>query len=126
MTKKGNNEANSPFFVNRDIMAPTKDYVEWLTDLKKRYRKAQVRAAVKVNGEILRFYWSLGRDIMVKNADAKWGSGFLKGLSLDLQKSSLKVQDFRLEISSMPDSGILFIISNLQLGNPMLPNYPQW
>lgn len=86
MTKKGNNEANSPFFVNRDIMAPTKDYVEWLTDLKKRYRKAQVRAAVKVNGEILRFYWSLGRDIMVKNADAKWGSGFLKGLSLDLQK----------------------------------------
>lgn len=86
MSKKGNNEANSPFFVNRDVMAPTKDYVEWLTDLKKRYRKAQVRAAVKVNGEILQFYWSLGRDIIVKNADAKWGSGFLKGLSLDLQK----------------------------------------
>lgn len=86
MSKKDNNEVNSPFFVNREAMAPTKDYVEWLTDLKKRYRKAQVRAAVKVNGEMLRFYWSLGRDIMVKNADAKWGSGFLSGLSLDLQK----------------------------------------
>lgn len=86
MSKKDNNEVNSPFFVNREAMAPTKDYVEWLTDLKKRYRKAQVRAAVKVNGEMLRFYWSLGRDIMVKNADAKWGSGFLSGLSFDLQK----------------------------------------
>lgn len=86
MSKKDNNEVNSPFFVNREAMAPTKDYVEWLTDLKKRYRKAQVRAAVKVNGEMLQFYWSLGRDIMVQNADAKWGSGFLKGLSLDLQK----------------------------------------
>lgn len=55
-------------------------------DLSGKYRKAQVRAAVKVNGEMLQFYWSLGRDIMVQNADAKWGSGFLKGLSLDLQK----------------------------------------
>lgn len=84
MTRKDDNK--TPFFVNRDKTVPTKDYIEWLGDLKKRYRKAQVRAAVKVNGEMLQFYWSLGRDILVKNADAKWGSGFLKQLSIDLQK----------------------------------------
>ena len=57
MTKKGNNEANSPFFVNRDVMAPTKDYVEWLADLKKRYRKAQVRAAGSI-GRWAEILWS--------------------------------------------------------------------
>lgn len=81
------NDEQIPFFVDRGTTAPAKDYIQWIADLKKRYRKAQVRAAVKVNGEMLRFYWSLGRDIMVKNAEAKWGSGFLKQTSLDLQKA---------------------------------------
>lgn len=84
---KHNNDTYSPFFVNRDGMAPSKDYIQWIADLKQRYRKAQIRAAVKVNGEMLRFYWSLGRDIMVKNAEAKWGSGFLKRTSLNLQEA---------------------------------------
>lgn len=84
--KDRNHLPDVPFFVNRDAKAPTKDYKEWLTDLKQRYRKAQVRAAVKVNEEMLRFYWSLGRDIMIKNAEAKWGSGFLRKTSLELQK----------------------------------------
>lgn len=81
-----NNDTSRPFFVSRGNTSPTKDYVEWLADLKKRYRKAQVRAAVKVNEEMLRFYWSLGRDIINKNAEVQWGTGFLKQLSLDLQK----------------------------------------
>lgn len=84
--KDQNNFTDVPFFVNRDAKVPTNDYKEWLTDLKQRYRKAQVRAAVKVNEEMLQFYWSLGRDIMIKNAETKWGSGFLKQTSLELQK----------------------------------------
>ena len=35
-------------------------YREWLTELSKRYRSSQIRAAVKVNEELLRFYWQLG------------------------------------------------------------------
>jgi predicted nuclease of restriction endonuclease-like (RecB) superfamily len=39
---------------------------------------------VKVNDEMLRFYWSLGKDISEKGMEAKYGSGFYKMLSKDL------------------------------------------
>lgn len=59
---------NMPMFVSRDPAEMTAEYKNWLSDLKQRYRKAQVRAAVKVNGELLNFYWEPGRDIChVKN-----------------------------------------------------------
>jgi len=36
------------------------DYKQWLTDLKSRIRQSQIKAAVKVNTELLRLYWDLG------------------------------------------------------------------
>ena len=35
---------------------------------------------------MLRFYWSLGRDIVEKQAESKWGSAFFDTLSEDLRK----------------------------------------
>ena len=37
-------------------------YAEWLESIKSQYRNAQLKAAVKVNSELLRFYWKLGHD----------------------------------------------------------------
>ncbi len=62
-----------------------KEYVQWLNDIKDRYRKAQIKAAVKVNAEQLRFNWDLGRDLVVRKAEEKWGSGVVEQLSLDLR-----------------------------------------
>lgn len=61
-----------------------KEYVSWVKDLASRYRQSQIKAAVKVNREILNFYWNLGRDIVVLKAEARWGDKFLKTLSADL------------------------------------------
>ena len=72
-------------FVSRDPAEMTAEYRNWLSDLKQRYRKAQVRAAVKVNGEMLNFYWELGRDIYAMSKTAKYGDGLLKNTTLDLQ-----------------------------------------
>lgn len=80
------NEQKNPIFVYRESGVPTADYKEWIADLKLRYRKSQIKAAIKVNGEMLQFYWTLGRDILAMKADSKWGTGFLKRLSLDLQQ----------------------------------------
>ena len=66
ISKKGNdmkNNDNIPQFVNSDSFMADKNYVKWLSDLKKRFRIAQLKAAVKVNTEMLKFYWSLGEDI---------------------------------------------------------------
>lgn len=41
------------------------DYGEWLSSLKSRYQHAQIRAAVKVNGEKLLWNWQLGRDLVL-------------------------------------------------------------
>ena len=38
-------------------------YRNWIKDVSRRFRQSQLKAAVKVNGEMLRFYWGLGRDI---------------------------------------------------------------
>lgn len=40
---------------------------------------------MKVNQEMLQFYWELGQDIVIKKAESRWGSGFMKNLSRDLK-----------------------------------------
>ncbi len=62
----------------------TKEYKIWLKDLKQKVRQAQLKAAVKVNSTLLEFYWELGADIVEKQKNVSWGSGFLKQLSKDL------------------------------------------
>ena len=62
----------------------TAEYRDWLKELKLRVRQAQLKAAVQVNSTLLTFYWEMGGDIVERQKDAKWGSGFLKQLSHDL------------------------------------------
>lgn len=61
------------------------DYSRWIQELKDRYRCVQIKAATRVNQELLRFYWSVGRDIVARDAENKYGSGFYKNLSHDLK-----------------------------------------
>ena len=82
---KEDKDIEKPSFVYRDAMTADKEYMEWLSDLKQRYRQSQLRAVVKANNEALEYYWSLGRDIVAKEAESKWGSGFFNQLSLDMR-----------------------------------------
>lgn len=78
-------EDNKPAFVRRDPTVSGKEYAHLLSTLKQRYRKSQIKAAVKVNTEMLEFYWTMGRDISVLYAHASYGSAFFDCLSLDLK-----------------------------------------
>lgn len=53
-------------------------------DLCKRYAQSQIKAAVKANKEMLRFYYELGRDISEKKAEIRWGAKSFASLSRDL------------------------------------------
>lgn len=70
------------------------DYSLWIQDLSKRYRRSQVKASIKVNVEMLKFYWSLGRDIVAMKAESRWGSKFCKNLSKDLKEANQKATCF--------------------------------
>ena len=42
------------------------DYGTWLTSLKQRISEAQVRAAITVNTELVRLYWQIGHEILLR------------------------------------------------------------
>ena len=69
---------DKPAFITRDGMIADKEYVSWLHDLKERYVRSQVRTIVQAQNEMLTYYWSLGRDIVKKKAESKWGQWFLQ------------------------------------------------
>lgn len=62
-----------------------KDYTRWVEDLSVRYRQSQIKAAVRVNQELLKYYWELGRDIEEMHVEERWGQSVIKNLSVDLQ-----------------------------------------
>lgn len=66
------------------------EYAEWIQSVGTRFKSMQVKAATKVNQEMLRFYWSLGKDMVEMHAESRWGSKFYDSLSKDL-------------VSAMPD-----------------------
>ena len=71
-----------------------KEYLEWIGELSSRYRQSQIKAAVKVNGEMLRFYWSVGKDITERKYDNRYGSHFYENLSRDLSLALNKKKGF--------------------------------
>lgn len=72
--------------MNKNITIIDKEYQKWIKDLSSRYRKSQIKAAVKVNQEMLAFYWSLGRDIVEMHVEDRWGESVVRNLSADLKK----------------------------------------
>ena len=75
-------------------MEITKQYTEWIADVSKRFRSSQIKAAVKVNSELLRFYFSLGRDLHILKKQFGAGNGFYNVASKDLSKSLPDVKSF--------------------------------
>lgn len=80
-------EKSKPEFVSRDGIIAKTDYIQWLADVKKRFRESQARATVKVNTEMLEFYWSIGRDLVNLRAESRWGAGVVKQFALDMRET---------------------------------------
>ena len=77
-----------------EITAPADGYGPWLGELKARFRQVQLKAAVAVNSAMLQFYWELGADMVVKQKQFAWGSGFVSQLSADLMREFPEVRGF--------------------------------
>lgn len=75
-----------PYIVKSHDVHVDADYADWIADIKSRYRSAQVKASVKVNAEKLFFNWQLGRDLVQKKAEERWGTGVVEQVSLDLKR----------------------------------------
>ena len=85
---------NKPELVTTQNVKLDSEYVQWIHEIKQRFRGSQIKAAVKVNSEQLLFNWQLGRDLVVKKAEEKWGSGIVNQVSLDLQAEFPEAKGF--------------------------------
>ena len=71
-------------------------YVAFIKDVKQRIQSAQIKAAVRVNHEMLLLYWDLGERIVSEQKKSNWGDGFLEQLSKDLRAEFPKMKGFSL------------------------------
>lgn len=71
-----------------------KQYQEWILSIYQRFRQSQIQAVIKVNSEMLRLYWSIGRDISQMSFSAQYGSAFYQTISQDLKKHLPEVRSF--------------------------------
>ena len=80
--------------MSSEIAIHTTYYRHWLGELKTRFRQVQLKAAVAVNSAMLQFYWELGADMVTKQKQFAWGSGFVSQLSADLMREFPEVRGF--------------------------------
>jgi len=60
-------------------------YRQLLKHIKQRIQGSQIKAAIKVNVELLALYWDLARMIVRKQEQASWGDGLIAMISNDLK-----------------------------------------
>lgn len=71
-----------------------KDYLTWISELKKKVRSAQIKAAVVVNRELILFYWDLGMMLSEKIKSSNWGDKVLKNVSKELKNEFPEMKGF--------------------------------
>jgi len=69
-------------------------YKQWLSDLKQQIKVAQLKAAVKVNTELLNLYWQLGKEIVMKQQNSSWGDALIDQLAKDLSSEFTNMKGF--------------------------------
>lgn len=103
MSKKAGNiiktDAASPKAIITDA-----DYRTWIRDIASRYRQSQIRAAVRVNSEMLHYYWQLGADIHNRQFENRYGSRFYANASRDLRAELVSTRDFQQQHSNTPST----------------------
>jgi len=75
-------------------LAINNEYKQWLIEIKAAILQSQIKAAVRVNVELLQLYWQLGAMIVEKQQSSTWGSGLLDQLSRDLRREFPELQGF--------------------------------
>lgn len=91
-TKRARGEKNA--LVKTSSASLLAGYDELLRDLKARIGQAQVRAAIAVNSELVMLYWSIGRDILVRQQQQRWGAKVVDRLAADLRRAFPEMKGF--------------------------------
>lgn len=70
------------------------EYANWIQEIGARFKTSQIKAASKVNEEMLRFYWFIGKGISEREEQNRYGSDFYRNISNDLANILPGVKSF--------------------------------
>lgn len=77
-----------------ELLKVDKNYALWIELLSKNFKKMQIKAAVSVNSEMLKFYFEIGKGISERIKNSKYGDNFYEKLSADLCAKIPNVKSF--------------------------------
>ena len=69
-------------------------YAQFLEDLKRQIRSAQLKAALAVNQELVLLYWQIGQEILRKQEAEGWGTRVIERLAKDLRREFPDMRGF--------------------------------
>ncbi len=69
-------------------------FKDWLKIIKQRIKQSQLKAAVRVNTEMLQLYWDIGKEIIQRDVESKWGSKIYSTLSTELKDAFPGMEGF--------------------------------
>lgn len=69
-------------------------YKQWFSEIKRKVQQAQLKVAANSNAILVELYWDLGREIIARQIEFKWGDNFLQQLSTDLKGSFPEINGF--------------------------------
>ncbi|OEE38254.1 hypothetical protein A1QO_02435 [Vibrio genomosp. F10 str. ZF-129] len=72
------------------------EYQDWITSLKAQVRYSQQKASLAVNSELIKLYWSIGKQISEKQTQSGWGAKVIEQLANDLKIAFPDMKGFSL------------------------------
>ena len=70
------------------------DYRRFIAELKSRVQSAQIKAAVKVNEELIGLYWEIGKQLVERQRASKWGDNVIAQIATDLTRELGGIKGF--------------------------------
>jgi predicted nuclease of restriction endonuclease-like (RecB) superfamily len=71
---------------NQTSLFSDSNYADFLNGLKQRIRSAQVKASLAINQELIRLYWQIGHEILIRQQEQGWGGKVIERLAKDLKR----------------------------------------
>ncbi|WP_187647041.1 PDDEXK nuclease domain-containing protein [Nitrosophilus labii] len=92
-----------------------KEYISFISDIKIKIRQAQIKAAIKVNEELLRLYWDIAKMIVDKQKSSSWGDGIIEQISRDLKQEFPNLKGFSVRNLKYMKQWYLFWVKGQQV-----------
>lgn len=93
-SQKANQKVNRAKANQANPSLKSDDYADLLQSLKERIRTTQLRASLAVNQELIRLYWQIGREILLRQQQQGWGAKVVNQLAKDLQQEFPDMKGF--------------------------------